>query len=782
MEDSSKAMVYSATYSGVPVYELVTPLTSVMRRKSDDWINATHILKVADFPKAKRTRILERDIQVGTHEKVQGGYGKYQGTWVPLESAVKIAETFDVRDILEPLFAYVQRKGSPSPPPAPKHQNASKGSAAKKKLELKKKLSAAAGTVPDEKVKRRGRPPKPKDESGNSTTILDSNIKKAPSQPRLVRRQQSSNPNYYRNQVHQQRNISNLSDLSRRSLKYEQTPLQLLPQVSREGSYLPSTQDTRINLANFDLESSPVPKDLHSDLPDFRSPQGEHNEVEEDLSNSESELMSGDDLANALRSPVNKNSAKSQLEQSLISIGKGTDDKPLQTWYKPNSDQDYVHMLLEYFLAPDGNYEPKIPYFLSSETIRQASDSSKFDPNLQIDHEGHTALHWACAMGDLRMCTALLNHGANTRAWSNIHQVPIMRAVCFTNAYYKRSFAQLLDLLRETLLDCDKDNRNLLHLIVSQKLGSSASRYYMELVIAKVSEIQPRERVLNFINQQDSNGDTALHIAARNHNKRCIRLLISNGAKVDIENDQGESGQTILERNGLLRYDQKSDINGHSQASIHQLSYVSDTALKMVQDIKSQFSNKLDELAFSVGNEYVEKQREYEESYKTVKRLEEEYAQLENTISQTQSRIMKLIAPDSNTDSPDYTEKQIEIKLESCLREVNERSSFLRQLLERREAKNLAQMIESKEKNIQSSNIEQDRLTDQENLDALIVLTGLQIRRKYLVDELALQYSDSSADPERMNQYRKLISLCCEVDFGEVDGLIDEIEEILRTN
>lgn len=202
----------------------------------------------------------------------------------------------------------------------------------------------------------------------------------------------------------------------------------------------------------------------------------------------------------------------------------------------------------------------------------------------------------------------------------------------------------------------------------------------------------------------------------------------------------------------------------------------------MVQDIKSQFSNKLDELAFSVGNEYVEKQREYEESYKTVKRLEEEYAQLENTISQTQSRIMKLIAPDSNTDSPEYTEKQIEIKLESCLREVNERSSFLRQLLERREAKNLAQMIESKEKNIQSSNIEQDKLTDQENLDALIVLTGLQIRRKYLVDELALQYSDSSADPERMNQYRKLISLCCEVDFGEVDGLIDEIEEILRTN
>jgi len=49
-----------------------------MRRRSDDWINATHILKVADFDKPARTRILEREVQKGTHEKVQGGYGKYQ--------------------------------------------------------------------------------------------------------------------------------------------------------------------------------------------------------------------------------------------------------------------------------------------------------------------------------------------------------------------------------------------------------------------------------------------------------------------------------------------------------------------------------------------------------------------------------------------------------------------------------------------------------------------------------------------------------------------------------
>ena len=53
---------------------------AVMRRRSDSWLNATQILKVAGFDKPQRTRILEREVQKGEHEKVQGGYGKYQGT------------------------------------------------------------------------------------------------------------------------------------------------------------------------------------------------------------------------------------------------------------------------------------------------------------------------------------------------------------------------------------------------------------------------------------------------------------------------------------------------------------------------------------------------------------------------------------------------------------------------------------------------------------------------------------------------------------------------------
>lgn len=68
-----------------------------MRRRSDDWVNATHILKAAGFDKPARTRILERDVQKSEHEKIQGGYGKYQGTnsHQSQNARLRIADTVD---------------------------------------------------------------------------------------------------------------------------------------------------------------------------------------------------------------------------------------------------------------------------------------------------------------------------------------------------------------------------------------------------------------------------------------------------------------------------------------------------------------------------------------------------------------------------------------------------------------------------------------------------------------------------------------------------------------
>ena len=73
--------IYSAVYSGVPVFEMIVNGVAIMRRRTDSYMNATQILKVAGFEKTRRSKILEREVLIGEHEKVQGGYGKYQGTW-----------------------------------------------------------------------------------------------------------------------------------------------------------------------------------------------------------------------------------------------------------------------------------------------------------------------------------------------------------------------------------------------------------------------------------------------------------------------------------------------------------------------------------------------------------------------------------------------------------------------------------------------------------------------------------------------------------------------------
>jgi hypothetical protein len=77
---------------------------AVMRRRSDSWLNATQILKVAGFDKPQRTRVLEREVQKGEHEKVQGGYGKYQGMspWPTLHATFHVLIQSFIRHLDSP--------------------------------------------------------------------------------------------------------------------------------------------------------------------------------------------------------------------------------------------------------------------------------------------------------------------------------------------------------------------------------------------------------------------------------------------------------------------------------------------------------------------------------------------------------------------------------------------------------------------------------------------------------------------------------------------------------
>ncbi len=56
--------------------------------------------------KTRRTKILEKSILTGEHEKIQGGYGKFQGTWIPLQRAQEVAAEYNVSHLLQPILEF----------------------------------------------------------------------------------------------------------------------------------------------------------------------------------------------------------------------------------------------------------------------------------------------------------------------------------------------------------------------------------------------------------------------------------------------------------------------------------------------------------------------------------------------------------------------------------------------------------------------------------------------------------------------------------------------------
>jgi transcription factor MBP1 len=386
--------IYSATYSNVPVYEFNIEGNHVMRRRSDNWINATHILKVADFDKPTRTRILEREVQKGTHEKVQGGYGKYQGTWIPLPDGRALAERNRVLDKLRPILDYVP--GDRSPPPAPKHTTAA-------------------------------------------------------SKPRANRKPATRAP--------------------------------ALSQISED----------------FDMHH---PQD-----------------IQDNVTVASESFM--DDYSYA---PGSRKRKRPEDEMSIA-------DQNHQLW----ADE-----LLDYFMLLES---PNDPY------QRPPVPPDGIDLDRPIDEKGHTAMHWAAAMGDLAVVKDLISRGANVNAISNNGETPLMRAVIFTNNYDKNSMDRLAGWLVTTVPQTEWFGSTVFHHIAgttSSKSKYGCARYYLDCILSKMVETFNPTDIESVLNIKDRNGDTAIHIAARNGARKCVRSLIGRHASVTIPNDLGETADDLI--------------------------------------------------------------------------------------------------------------------------------------------------------------------------------------------------------------------------------------------
>ncbi|KAK6716167.1 hypothetical protein SNK04_007118 [Fusarium graminearum] len=528
--DPDNSGIYSASYSGVDVYEMEVNNIAVMRRRNDSWLNATQILKVAGVDKGKRTKILEKEIQTGEHEKVQGGYGKYQGTWIKFERGLQVCRQYGVEELLRPLLTYdmgqdggVAGRGDLNTPTKEQamaaqrkrlYNQSADGRANGVSGTFFKNISTTASHAVAAISKARFDSPGPRSSrNGASRTASFSRQASMQNGDDFPSNSQQSFASDYGQQVD-----------SAYSTQQANNSVQMTePDPPRKRQRVTMTPAESFNGygQNVDMYAAAYP--------------GSPTEPNESFMYTQSAIHD--------RSPIEEGNGP--LE-------------PLPYEMSPDVENKR-NVLMGLFLETTGTDPTK------NDTLR---GFTPLELDMPIDLQSHTALHWAATLARMPLLRALIAAGASPARVNGSGETALMRACLVTNSQDHNSFPDLLEVLGGTIEARDHKGRTVLHHIAvtsAVKGRNAASRYYLESLLEWVvrqgsapnsqntqtngngpsnsQAASPKMGIARFmteiVNAQDSVGDTALNIAARIGNRSIISQLLEVGADPNIANRVG---------------------------------------------------------------------------------------------------------------------------------------------------------------------------------------------------------------------------------------------------
>lgn len=521
---------------------------AVMRRRSDSWLNATQILKVAGIDKGKRTKVLEKEILAGEHEKVQGGYGKYQGTWINYRRGVEFCRQYGVEELLRPLLEYdmgqdgvnaagkggidtptkeqamaAQRKrlyngGVDNRPPAQSPNGT-----------FFKNISSTAANAVNAMSKARFDSPIPGPGSGNRR----SGTTRRPSQ-QMMGSQESAYPGS------SQQSMQSMHSENSFSMNGQLEP-------AFESHNTPYFLNNRNQNHNFNGEMQEPPRKRARPS----SSQGHF-----------SHTMNGDyDISMRDTTPTEPNESFVYHKYGLSTSNVDPKIVGLPPLPQPTTESamEKQQLLTSLFLDPTRTDFSNHPAFLrlSGEEL-----------DIPIDPTAHTALHWAATLARTSLSKALISKGASIYRLNGGGETALIRAALTTNNLDQVSFPDLLELLGPTIEMRDGRGRTVLHHIAvssAVKGRSPSCRYYLESLLEFVvrqgsapssqpnsfnagvdREVPTAARSIGLarfmseiVNATDMSGDTALNLAARIGNKSIIQQLLEVGANPTIANRGG---------------------------------------------------------------------------------------------------------------------------------------------------------------------------------------------------------------------------------------------------
>ena len=509
---------------------------AVMRRRSDSWLNATQILKVGRVEKGKRTKILEKEVLTGQHAKIQGGYGKYQGTWINYQRGCEFAYQYRVADLLRPLLEYDMGQEEGTAPGQGNMNTPTKEQA----LAAQRKTNIVNGTFDNR--------PSSQSQSGTffqnlskSAAHAVSAIKKAgPSGSRAF-----NNPRPYQ----------------------QARPPSQHTYGSQESMFLPNSQQSLQSDHSFDGSSQLDPA-LRNHNASFFEIDGNGEAMEPPRKRarpSSSQSQMGYDMGNDASlmeiTPTNGNGSFLLPQPSQFSVSL-TGLLPLpEPVSKPAVDKQ--SWLLSLF-NEDNNRED----YSNHPAIARLSGE---ELDIPIDKTAHTALHWAATLGRIHVLRALISRGASVHRLNNGGETALMRAAITTNNYDNNTFADVLKLLGTSIEIQDRRGYTVLHHVAASsgiKGRIPATRAYLHSILEYIcnNSSAPNSQQVSFaaagdhdsqpvmtapkpiglarfmsevVNAQDMSGDTALHKAANIGNMAMVQQLLEIGADVMIANRRG---------------------------------------------------------------------------------------------------------------------------------------------------------------------------------------------------------------------------------------------------
>ena len=508
---------------------------AVMRRRKDSWLNATQILKVAGIEKGKRTKVLEKEILSGEHEKVQGGYGRYQGTWISYQRGVEFARQYGVEALLRPLFEYDMGQDGMT-------------TAGQGNLDTPTKEQAMAAQRKRNMING-GAENRAQEQSPNGTFFKNIS-KSAANAVNAISKARIGSPSNLNRPVKPVRRPSQQMGNSQDSA-YNGSSQQSMQSLHSENSFGSSQLDPALRAHN-----TPYYTNVHD------TQNGDANEPprkrirhshSQDIFTADGNLDFDTSMRDLTPTEANESFAYGQGHDMDYRL------TGLQPLPQPTSKSaiEKQQILTNLFLDPNQTDFSNHPALLRL---------SGEDLDIPIDATAHTALHWAATLARTSLLRALIEKGASIYRLNTGGETALIRAVLTTNNLDQGSFTDLLELLGPTIEIRDGHGRTVLHhmAVASAIKGKSAAcRYYLESLLEFVvrqgdasnsqqSSFQnpdlgmPAPKTISLVrfmseivNALDMSGDTALNLAARIGNKNIIHQLLEVGADPTIANRGG---------------------------------------------------------------------------------------------------------------------------------------------------------------------------------------------------------------------------------------------------